>query len=135
MVIATHTPYIISELPKENIIKLVWKNNRRVTENCHFGFGSNIFDIISDSFFLDNSLGAFARKKIDGVIEMLASEEPKGSEELIECLRIIELVDDPYLQSKLQQLVDVKYPQRQHEKEIERLKKRIIELERSNYND
>ncbi|WP_164881331.1 AAA family ATPase [Enterobacter cloacae] len=135
VVIATHTPYIISELPKENIIKLVWKNNRRVTENCHFGFGSNIFDIISDSFFLDNSLGAFARKKIDGVIEMLASEEPKGSEELIECLRIIELVDDPYLQSKLQQLVDVKYPQRQHEKEIERLKKRIIELERSNYND
>ncbi|EPC4021307.1 AAA family ATPase [Enterobacter kobei] len=135
VVIATHAPYIISDLPKENIIKLEWKNYARVTENCHFGFGSNIFDIICDSFFLDNSLGAFARKKIDYVIETLASEEPQGPEQLTECLRIIELVDDPYLQSKLQQLLDVKYPQRQREKEIERLKKRIIELERSNSND
>ncbi|HBH7066782.1 TPA: AAA family ATPase [Enterobacter cloacae] len=135
VVIATHAPYIISELPKENIIKLGWNNNQRVTENCHFGFGSNIFDIICDSFFLDNSLGAFARKKIDGVIEMLASEKQQGPEQLTECLRIIELIDDPYLQSKLQQLVDVKYPKREHEKEIERLKKRIIELERGNTND
>jgi predicted ATP-dependent endonuclease of OLD family len=51
-IIATHSPFIISDLPKENIIKLVkndWKTKtKEMTEGT---FWANYIDIIRNGFF------------------------------------------------------------------------------------
>ena len=63
-IIATHSPYMISDVPKENVFSLEEKGKMIVIKRAEKTFAANIIDILSDTFFLDYSIGEFARKKI-----------------------------------------------------------------------
>lgn len=63
-IIATHSPYMISDVPKENVFSLEEKEKMIVIKRVEKTFAANIIDILSDTFFLDYSIGEFARKKI-----------------------------------------------------------------------
>ena len=63
-IIATHSPYMISDVPKENVFSLEGKEKMIVIKRAEKTFAANIIDILSDTFFLDYSIGEFARKKI-----------------------------------------------------------------------
>lgn len=63
-IIATHSPYMISDVPKENVFSLEEKKKMIVIKRAEKTFAANIIDILSDTFFLDYSIGEFARKKI-----------------------------------------------------------------------
>ena len=63
-IIATHSPYMISDVPKENVFSLEEKEKMIVIKRAEKTFAANIIDILSDTFFLDYSIGEFARKKI-----------------------------------------------------------------------
>lgn len=63
-IIATHSPYMISDIPKENVFSLEEKGKMIVIKRAEKTFAANIIDILSDTFFLDYSIGEFARKKI-----------------------------------------------------------------------
>lgn len=63
-IIATHSPYMISDVPKENIFSLEVKEKMVEIKRAEKSFAANIIDILSDTFFLDYSIGEFARKKI-----------------------------------------------------------------------
>lgn len=64
VIFSTHSPFILSDIPHRNVLKLrAGKadpfNNEAKT------FGSNIHEMLTDSFFLDeNLIGAFAETKI-----------------------------------------------------------------------
>ncbi len=73
IIITTHSPYLISDLPKENI-RLIQKNEktgRRTVSIPKHGFASNYYDILSDSFFLEDTIGEFAKQKINSWIKEL----------------------------------------------------------------
>ena len=63
-IIATHSPYMISDVPKENVFSLEEKGKMIVIKRAEKTFAANIIDILSDTFFLDYSIGEFARKKL-----------------------------------------------------------------------
>lgn len=63
-IIATHSPYMISDVPKYNVFSLEEKEKMIVIKRAEKSFAANIIDILSDTFFLDYSIGEFARKKI-----------------------------------------------------------------------
>lgn len=63
-IIATHSPYMISDVPKENVFSLEEKEKMIVIKRAEKTFAANIIDILSDTFFLDYSIGEFARKKL-----------------------------------------------------------------------
>ena len=63
-IIATHSPYMISDVPKENVFSLEVKEKMVEIKRAEKSFAANIIDILSDTFFLDYSIGEFARKKI-----------------------------------------------------------------------
>lgn len=63
-IIATHSPYMISDIPKENVFSLEVKEKMVEIKRAEKSFAANIIDILSDTFFLDYSIGEFARKKI-----------------------------------------------------------------------
>lgn len=73
IIINTHSPYLISDLPKENIILLEKdeKTGKRTVRKSNYGFASNYYDIMSDSFFLDDTIGEFAKQKINGCIQAI----------------------------------------------------------------
>lgn len=69
--IATHSPFILSDVPQDNILYLEEGHDvsYRMTVNP---FGANINDVLQQSFFLENGfVGEFAQKKINSLVEFL----------------------------------------------------------------
>jgi hypothetical protein len=63
---ATHSPFILSDIPSSNILKLdegVPKSDASLT------FGANIHDLLDSSFFMSSSIGDFSLQKIQGLVD------------------------------------------------------------------
>lgn len=139
IIISTHSPFIISDIPNEDIIflkfnreqfirKIVYKSNDEEQT-----FASNIHSLFSNSFFLKSTLGEFSYNKIARIIEVLQDRNIKLSEfEQEKISYIIKLIGEPILKNKLQQLYDEKiYLQDSNiDKEIDILKEKIKRLEK-----
>ena len=75
IIIASHSPFILSDLPKENVIFL--KNDEKtgncknVTKETNINtFGANIHTLLSHGFFMkDGLMGEFAKEKIQSIIK------------------------------------------------------------------
>lgn len=127
IVMSTHSPYLISDLPTQNIMKLISYDDKRSIESAKYGFASNYYDIMSDNFFLDDTIGEFAKQKINGCIQAvncisddldkLANDElilddglPLFIEDSLKIIeeqnKIIDLVGDKFIKKQLQQLSD-----------------------------
>ncbi|MCC8174612.1 MAG: AAA family ATPase, partial [Odoribacter sp.] len=79
LITTTHSPFILSDIPSENILYLKqgWKQDNSDFINP---FGANLNDILYQSFFLENGfMGAFAQQKIESLTDFLSSKrmEPK----------------------------------------------------------
>ncbi len=109
----THSPFIISDLPKENIIFLDKDENGkcRVVDGLNEKketFGANIHTLLSDSFFMeDGFIGKFAENKIDEVIKYLNDEDSEIKTEK-EAQKIINIIGEPILRKELQRKLDSK---------------------------
>ena len=72
----THSPFILSDIPKENVLFLSEgkpQDFRRMNT-----FGANITDLLSDSFFINNGLiGDFAKGKINKTLNWLRIQANK----------------------------------------------------------
>jgi len=74
IILTTHSPFVVSDLPKENIIFL---NREKTTGQCvvvpgiekEKTFGQNIHTLLSNSFFMqDGLIGEFAKEKINKIL-------------------------------------------------------------------
>lgn len=129
IILTSHSPFILSDLPKENVIFLDKDENGncKVVPGLSQTFGQNIHTLLSDGFFLDDGLmGDFAKGKIGGVITDLKgirekkedfernekktngteiySLEEEDRKKLIEHKKMIDLIGEGILQLKLQQM-------------------------------
>lgn len=76
IIITTHSPYIVSDVFKNSVFNLIdeadlnknnkeQKNGKRVViKNAKVSFGANIYDLMGDSFFMEASIGEFAKNTI-----------------------------------------------------------------------
>lgn len=89
IVIATHSPFILSDIAKENILFMrdgedykVRMTEEEAKEFAKFGtFGANYYDLLRNGFFLRNQpMGRFAVMKIEGLLEQI--KEGNASDEL-----------------------------------------------------
>ncbi|MCT7536669.1 ATP-binding protein [Aliarcobacter butzleri] len=98
LIFATHSPFILSDLPKENVIFLERykedddevKNGNQKIGNCKNAtknielktFGANIHTLLSDGFFMsDGLMGEFAKNKIEEIkkfYELIQKLQNKG---------------------------------------------------------
>lgn len=111
IIITTHSPFIASDLPKQNLIFLKQDaegmcsvaNNDIQFET----FGSNIHELFTNSFFLaDGLMGEFARTKILNLIkELNAVERISGEEYEDKYKKRIEIIGESFIQAKLYELV------------------------------
>lgn len=74
VILATHSPLMLSDFPKASTIYL--KRNTSTgnitevtTQGYQSTFGENIYTILKDSFFMDDSVGEFAKRKINDAAE------------------------------------------------------------------
>lgn len=100
LIISTHSPYIVTDVPKKSVFNLIdikdylgkidslGSEQRILIRNAEVSFGANLFDLMSDSFFLKATIGEFAKEKI---IQMSNNKSLRDS--------LLNYIDDPVLRS------------------------------------
>ncbi|PED99589.1 hypothetical protein CON78_15785 [Bacillus toyonensis] len=107
IIISTHSPFILSDLPSQNIIFLKKGDNGvRVIEGLEdnqLTFASNINTLLSNSFFMDNGLvGEVAKSKINSLINLLNTEEKEViSKNESQISKQIRYIGEPIIRNKL----------------------------------
>lgn len=105
IIFTTHSPIILSDIPKANILFLRNEKGKCIVENNKEHkqtFGNNVHTLFLDSFFLDaeGTIGEYAEKKINDAIQMLRKGKISGTS-AIEIKNVIECVGDPLINKKL----------------------------------
>ena len=129
IIITSHSPFILSDLPKENVIFLDKFDDETIKKypklnikdlergNCinlssemeDFNtFGANIYTLLSHGFFMkDGLMGEFAKSKIDIAIKYL-NQKTLTQEQLDYCENIISIIGEPIIKRELQRKLDSK---------------------------
>lgn len=105
LVITSHSPFLLSDLPKENAIFL--ENGKQVYPNIET-FGANIHTLLSHGFFMkDGLMGEFAKNKINEVIDYLNGKDSPIKDD-DEAQRYIHIIGEPIVKKQLQRMLDSK---------------------------
>lgn len=116
IIIATHSPFILSDIPQSNILYL---EEGRVPDTSLFKtpFAANICDILYQSFFLkEGFVGEFARNKVNEILLNLTTNKKMTKNRIQQYNQIYNMVGDPFLKMQLKQLLDRK---NSHEKSFD----------------
>ena len=104
--ITSHSPFILSDLSKKNIIFLDKGKQVRVDIET---FAANIHTLLSHGFFMKNGfMGEFAKVKIDELIEYLNNNQQTEIQNNEEAQYIINIIGEPILKLQLQKMLDSK---------------------------
>lgn len=102
-IFVTHSPFILSDVPRQNVLFL--KNgfpDRSMQEDT---FGANIHTMLQNGFFLSGvPIGEFAKDKIASMFKTLNKSEQLSERELTQLSREIPLVSEPLLRNQLMRL-------------------------------
>ena len=136
LIITSHSPFVVSDLPKENVIFL--KRNEFIDEDDFYErgvcqvvdgvskentFGANIHTLLADGFFMENGLiGDFAKGKIQEVIDFLNDKNDTMTLEMAD--KIINRIGEPILKMQLQKklLKNRHFLIQYHKNELKKLK-------------
>ncbi|WP_418180775.1 AAA family ATPase [Aliarcobacter lanthieri] len=130
LIFTSHSPFILSDIPKDNVIFI--KNGEQVYpfEKVQNTFGANIHTLLSHGFFMsDGLMGEFAKSKINEILEFLNDKEKLKTIKKEQIIPIIESIGEDFLKNKLLNLYYKKFGKsKELKKQI--LKKQIDELEK-----
>lgn len=98
----THSPFILSDIPAENImlLDLDRKTQRSIPKKAiSQTFAANINDLLADGFFLKGTLiGAFAETEIRSFIKNIKNQGQVSDDNK----KLLEMIGDSFLKSSLQ---------------------------------
>ncbi|OAV74618.1 putative ATP-binding protein involved in virulence [Bacteroidales bacterium Barb7] len=123
IILVTHSPFILSDIPKCNVLFL--KEGRQCDEMQEDTFGANIHSLLQNAFFLNGTIGEFAKQKINKMFKQLYNGEIDEN-----LYTEIKLVSEPFIRSQLLKLYKELVPNKKLEKEINELRTELIELKK-----
>ena len=107
ILLVTHSPFILSDIPKNNILYL--KDGKAVEETKEFvnPLGANVNDILHQSFFLENGfMGKHIQNKIESLVNFLKSQQCENEEwNLGKVEKFISLLGDEVIVKQLRVLL------------------------------
>ena len=129
IIIASNTPLELSDIPSSNIIylqdgKTIKNQNNIVT------FGSNVCSLMKNQFFINTTMGAFAKRKIDEVIRFLSDDNYTDINKE-DAAYIISIIGEPIVKRKLQEMYEERFPfdNTTDEEKVKYYKNRVQELQ------
>lgn len=134
LIISSNTPFLLSDLPRENVILLEKKENKISGEYgievnkelLDLTFGQNIHTLLKKSFFMKSTMGEFSKNKIDNLIKKLNNDDEKINDEKEEIEKVINMIGEPLIKNKLLEMFHIKLYK---DKDIEKIDKEIKRLE------
>ncbi len=132
-IISSHSPFLISDLPRENVIFLKKEMTELGTvaepDGMNNTFAANIHELLANSFFMTNTIGDFAIEKISDIIKFIKGEDQSSVTDQHIAQAIINIIGEPVVRKRLQDLLNQK--KSKHEL-ISFYKEEIKKLEDSN---
>jgi hypothetical protein len=105
VLITTHSPFILSDIPKDNILCM---DKGKVCEGVlKQTFCSNVYDLLNNQFFMSQFVGDIATEKLDNLVHKINELSEKYnanpiSEKTIKRLRNnIDMIGDDFIRMKL----------------------------------
>lgn len=130
LLFVTHSPFILSDIPRQNVLFLKEGNpDRSMQEDT---FGANIHTLLQNGFFLNSvPIGAFAKEKISQMFTLLNQSGGISDEDLNLLEKEIPLVSEPLLRGQLMRLYSMrkKFEFGDYQEKITTLENRIRYLE------
>lgn len=145
IIFTTHSPIILSDIPRSNVIFLKRENDRcKIDDNRLHSetFGANIYKLFNNAFFLGQKgqIGEFSRNKIQAIINKISPKlDPEegtvyheiSKKEVAELEKEIVLIGEPIIRNKLYDMLYksqycLKEPQ---ERKLEIYRKKLQKLE------
>lgn len=101
---STHSPFILSDIPSNNILRL--ENGEPSIKQFDETFGANIHQLLHNDFFLQNGfMGEFAQEQINKTINWIIDEKrDMGLKENHK--NLINIIGEPILKMKLMEMFD-----------------------------
>jgi len=104
--VTTHSPFIVSDLPKQNLIFLKKDENNKCipveAASQKETFGANIHELFTESFFLEGGLiGEFAKKQIQEIFDWCKNTSKEGH---VEIRNKINIIGEPIIRVKLAEM-------------------------------
>ena len=104
MILTTHSPIILSDIPQNNINFL----SKKKTNADLSTFGQNIHTLLADSFFMEITIGEFAKAKIDEAYILLKKLKKRlpnltteDKDHLKQAKKIIDLIGEEIIRKSL----------------------------------
>ena len=129
VILTSNTPIELSDFPASNIIYLE-KGEISYLHNEVQSFGSNVCNLLKNNFYINSTMGTFAKNKIDKIIKFLVGEDDiTVSKE--EVKYIISIIGEPLIKNKLQEMYYKKFPEEMpsHQEKLELYKRKVHELQ------
>jgi hypothetical protein len=149
LLIVTHSPFILSDIPETNILFLTKDKSER-SGAPQLTLGANIYDLLKGGFFLEYAMGDFVQTKLQDFINLYHKSDPTKQRDLFLAKRdeyafTIAHLGEDYLRQSFQTMFEelsLKYnlqDEKQRilreleklEQEQNRLKQKLIENETS----
>ena len=137
IILTSNTPFVISDIPKDNIIFIKKNEESKLCEvmskdNIEVEtFGANIHTLLTNSFFMENTIGEFANQKIKTVAKDLSEDTASISEDRKKEIKyIIDTIGEPIIKRKLKDMYNKKIEHFEINNRIEELSNKVKELEK-----
>lgn len=105
VIFATHSPFILSDIPAQNILGLDDGKPTRL-KNIKNTFCANVYDILSSGFFMNKFVGDFAGRKFEELVAKLNRKKKLSPREMQIAKDTIALIGDEFLKLKLTELLN-----------------------------
>lgn len=106
--ICSHSPYLASDVPNDNLIRLQKDIEKNDIDYSSKSFAANIYDLFKDSFFMADFMGEFAKNKITKEVIEKLEESNINSKDLKKMEDTVNLIGDEILSTFLMNRVNEK---------------------------
>lgn len=108
ILLATHSPFILSDLPISNILCIRDGASVQHEERVRNTFCANVYDILNCQFFMNKFIGDFASKKLNVLVGKIKEYRDRPTEEQREdILSEIGFYGDDFLRMKLMKAMEL----------------------------
>ena len=109
IIISTHSPFVLSDIPNQNILCLESGVPKPWSSSCNT-FCANVYDILNSGFFMEKFVGDFAESKYHELIDRIEKygDVPMTKKELADIKGEINLIGDDYLRDCLREALYAK---------------------------
>lgn len=117
---SSHSPFILSDIPSQNVLQL--KDGKPFPNNEINSFGSNIYDLLKDEFFMENgTIGEYAVNLIKDINKFIGNGRNTSQINDETITKYIDLIGEPVLRTALREAYFSKKSPSDIDKEIDRL--------------